>query len=156
MREHRGICVRRDRWGMRSGPKSAVWFSSGACGLLEDGAQGLSQRGLIDRGQPAKFFEYEGWLDGGEDRFEDGRFEQACLSPSLHLHFTHGQLSGLLARDGHDQKVWVCPMVGCATDDNSGAAFHGGLICEGKGDEDEIPEFITGHSRRRRNYPRLG
>jgi len=37
-----------------------------------------------------------------------------------------------------------------------GAAFHGGLIGEGKGDEDEIPEFITGHSQRRRDYPRLG
>jgi len=62
----------------------------------------------------------------------------------------------LLTRNGHDEKVWVCPMVGRTTDDDSGAAFHGGLIGEGKGDEDEIPEFITGHSQRRRDYPRLG
>lgn len=42
------------------GDKETVWCSSGASGLSENGTEGLSQRGLLGRGQSAKFFEH-GW-----------------------------------------------------------------------------------------------
>ena len=39
-------------------------------------------------------------------------------------------------------------MVGGAADHHGRAAFDGGLIREGEGSEDEIPELIAGDSRR--------
>lgn len=84
----------------------------------------------------------------------DGWLEQPCASPVLDLHFTHEQCGGLLIGNGHDQEVGPRSMVGGATDHHGGAAFDGGLICEGEGNEDKIPELIAGHSRRRQGCPR--
>ena len=71
------------------------------------------------------------------------------------MNLTHGQRGGLTARDSHDEEVGPCSMVGGTADHHGGAAFDGGLIREGKGHEDEIPELIAGHSRRRRDCPTL-
>ncbi len=44
-------------------------------GLSKNGGEGLSEGGLIDRRKPSKLFEHKRWINGGEDRFEDGGFE---------------------------------------------------------------------------------
>ena len=47
-------------------------------------------------------------------------------------------------------------MIGGTADDYGRAVLRGGLIGEGKRDEDDLPELIAGHSRRRRDYPKHG
>jgi hypothetical protein len=77
-----------------------------------------------------------------------------ATSPVLNLDLPHGQCGGLLTGNGHDQEIGPRSMVGGAADHHCGAAFAGGLIREGKGNEDKIPELIAGHSRRRQGCPR--
>jgi hypothetical protein len=44
-------------------------------GLSQNGAESLSEGGLIGRRESSKFFEYKSWINGGEGWFEDGGFE---------------------------------------------------------------------------------
>ena len=131
------------------------WGSCASERLSENGADGLSQCGLIGRGQSAQFLEHKGRIDGGENRFEHGGLQQPGCPPVLDVDLTHRRCSRLLTGDGQNEEIWTGSMVCRTTNDDGGAAFDGGLIGEGKGYEDEIPEFITGHSRRRQDYPRL-
>ena len=59
-----------------------------------------------------------------------------------------------LARHGEDHEIRPLAVVGIAADDDGGPAFAGGLVGEGERDEDQVPELIAGHSRRRRGGPR--
>ena len=47
-------------------------------------------------------------------------------------------------------------MIGGTADDYGWAVLRGGLIGEGKRDENDLPELIAGHTRRRRDYPKYG
>lgn len=85
------------------------------------------------RRQSPELFQYEGRLDSGEDRFEDGRLEQPRTLPVLDLHLAHGQRGWLLTGNRHDEEIWPCPMVGAAANHHGGTTFDGGLIGEGKG-----------------------
>lgn len=80
-----------------------------------------------------------------EDGFKDRRFEQSRSLPILHLHLTHGEGRGLPTGNCHDQEIGA---------GRGGAAFDSGLIREGKGDSDHIPNVRTGHNRRQRGCPR--
>ena len=93
--------------------------------LSQNSSEGLSKGGLISRRESSKFFEDESGINGGEDRFDNGWLEQPCTPPVLDLNFAHGEGRGLLTRDGHDEEIWACLMVGGAADDHSRAAFGG-------------------------------
>ena len=54
-------------------------------GLSENGGEGLPKGGVTALRQVSEPFEHEGGVDGGEDRFEDGRLEQPRTLPVLDL-----------------------------------------------------------------------
>lgn len=92
--------------------------------LAQNCSKGLPEGGLIGRCKPPNFFEYKSWVDGGDDGFEDGWFEQPRTLPVLDLHLADGEGRGLLTRDGHDEEIRACPMVGGAADYHCGTAFN--------------------------------
>ena len=108
--------------------------------LPEHGPEGLTKRTLIHRGESAQFLEDKGWVDGGEDGYEDRRFEQARPLPILHLHLTHGEGKGLPTGDCHDEEIEACLMVGLAADHDGGTAFDGGLIHRREGGLERHPQ----------------
>lgn len=102
--------------------------------LPEHSPKSLAKRGLIRCGESAQFLEDEGWVDGGEDRFEDGWLEQSRPLPILYLHLTQGEKRGLPTGDRHNQEIGASLMVGRAADHDGRTAFDGGLIRKRKGD----------------------
>ena len=94
-------------------------------GLSENGGEGLPKGGLIARCQLSKPFEHEGGVDGGENRFEDGRLEQPRTLPVLDLDLPHGQCGWLLTGDRYDEDVRSGTVIGGTADDDGGAAFDG-------------------------------
>ena len=94
-------------------------------GLSENGGENLSKGGLIACGQPSQLLEHKRRVDGGEDRFEDGRLEQPRTLPVLDLDLPHGQCGWLLTGDRYDEDVRSGTVIGGTADDDGGAAFDG-------------------------------
>jgi hypothetical protein len=78
----------KDRWSVHRLPTSGtlmimthvILYGSVSCrqseeldDLPEHGPEGLTKRTLIRRGESAQFLEDEGWVDSGEDGFEQSR-----------------------------------------------------------------------------------
>ena len=122
-------------------------------GLSENSGEGLPKGGLIGRSQSSKLFEHEGRVDGGEDWFEHRELEQPRSTLVLNLDLAHGACGWPLTGDRHDEEVRPGTVIGSAADNDGGAALTSRLIREGERYEDNIPELIAGHSRRRQDCP---
>lgn len=92
-------------------------------GLPENGREGLSKGGLIGLRETSKFFENERWINGCDDRFNDGWPKQPRTLPILDLNLTHREGRGLLTRDSHDEEIRAYLMVGRAANNHGRATF---------------------------------
>jgi len=110
-------------------------------GVGEERQQGLAV-GVLEG---TELFEDEGAFDGGEDGFDDGGAEEAGLLP-LGNRDLEGRRSSRLGSDGHDDEVDALAVKSVGADDDRRAFLGGGLIREGKRDEDDVAEGEGGHS----------
>ena len=99
---------------------------------------------LIVSVERAELAEHEVGLDGCEQGFDDGRLEQPGGLPVHDCDLAHGGCGANLAGDGHQDEVRPLALIRLGADDDGGALLGGGLIGEGKRNDDDVSEAV-GH-----------
>jgi len=107
----------------------------------EERQQGLAV-GVLEG---SELLEDKGTLDRGEDGFDDGGAEEAGLLPMGNRDL-EGRRGSRLGSDGHDDQVDALAVERIGADDDRRAFLGGGLIREGKRDEDDVAEGERLHS----------
>jgi len=92
----------------------------------------------------AELVEYQVGFDGREQRLDDRRLEQAGLLPVQDSDLANGGRRPHLAGDGHQDQVGPLAVIRLGADDDRGALLGGGLVGEGKGNDDDVSEAV-GH-----------
>ena len=110
--------------------------------VAEDLSEHRPQRDAVFVFELPELEQHEAALDRRDDGLEDRRLEEPGLLPLRNDDLTERSLRPHLARDGEDDEVRPLAVVGVAADDDGGAALAGGLVGEGKRDEDDVTECL--------------
>ncbi len=121
---------------------------------FKDGKQDLSERPTIGLRKAPQSTNHQNTIQGEEDRLQGRRLQEAGLIPVGNLDLTNPARRTDLAGHRHQDHVRSPPVVRGGADHDGRSFFAACLICEGKWDEDDVTEAISGHIRRRRGCPR--
>lgn len=131
------------------------FLSAGDELLAEDVSEGLLKRRPIPFTKAAKLPQDQTLCQRCENGFDDGGLQEACLM-SLHYREITKVIGGVhLAGHRHEDNVRTVAIAGRRTHNDRRALLGGRLIGEGKRHEDNVAEFIVGHSRHRPGCPTL-